>query len=111
MGHVAYLHECGGGGLQTSDGAALWNVMSVTEEGMHADCWDQVFTDIVSISRSLLFSPTLLAAARRHASVCWHQTTGLGPQVSKADGCTAWTRTKRGMDRNEVAASRRGLSV
>src|SRR5262245_11269130 len=53
MGHVAYLYECGGGGSQTSDGAALWNVMSVTEAGMRADCWDQVFTDIVSISRRM----------------------------------------------------------
>jgi|SRR5262245_20993901 len=108
---IAYLHEGGGGGLQTSGGGGVANVMSITEAGMHADCWDQVFTDIVSISRSLRFSPILLAAARRHASVCWHQATGLGLQVSKADGSSAWTRAKRGMDRNEVAALRRGLSV
>jgi hypothetical protein len=42
--------------------------MSITEAGVHPDCWDQIFTDIVSISRSLRFSPTLLAAVRRHAS-------------------------------------------
>jgi hypothetical protein len=74
MGHVAYLCECGGGGSQTSDGAALWNVMSVTAEGMRADCWDQVFIAIVSISRRMRPSPTALAL-RGASPRRWHQAT------------------------------------
>jgi hypothetical protein len=107
---IAYLHAGGGGGLQTSGGGGATNVMSITEAGMHADCW---------IKRSPPSFRYRVACASRRPRSRPHVATprragtpsgpGLGREVSKADGFTAWTRTKRRMDGNEVAALRRGL--